>query len=317
MMTEAEHAIGIDISKDHLDCAVWPGGQTWRVGHDSAGITELVEQFAARPLARIVVEATGGWETDLVSALAAAGLPVVVVNPRQVRDFGRALGQLAKTDRLDARVLAHFGAAVQPQLRPLTDTETADLQALLARRRQVVEVLVAERHRLRQAQPIVRPRLEAHIEWLHAELADLDRDLQQQLERLPLWQAKHDLLRTVPGIGPQLALTLLAELPELGRLTRRQIAKLVGVAPLNRDSGRSRGKRQIWGGRAPVRAMLYMATRVATRHNPGLRTYYHRLLAAGKPKKVALVAGMRKLLTIVNAMLQSNTPWQPTLVSVP
>ena len=246
--------------------------------------------------------------------MAAAALPVVVVNPRQVRDFAaRATGRLAKTDALDAQVLAHFAEAVRPELRPLPDAETQALRDLVARRRQLVAMLVAERQRRRAARAAVRPGIKAHIAWLQQALAQLDDQLQTSVQLSPHWRAHDQLLRSVPGVGPQLARTLLAQLPELGRLDRRRIAALVGVAPYNRDSGQWRGSRSIWGGRASVRAALYMSALVASRHNPVIRDFYQRLLARGKPKKSALTACMRKLLVILNAILKTNTPWQAPL----
>jgi transposase len=270
----------------------------------------LVERLRGLSPTLIVLEATGGLAVPLTSAVAAAGLPVVVVNPRQVRDFAKATGKLAKTDALDAAVLAQFAEAVRPALRPLPDAATQALSALLARRRQLIEMLTAEKNRLGSALPPVRPGIRAHIRWLERRLAALDADLAQAIRESPVWREKDDLLQSVPGVGPVLATTLLASLPELGTLTRQQIAALVGVAPLNRDSGAWRGKRRVWGGRAPVRAALYMSALVATRFNPVLRAFYQRLCAAGKAKKVALTACMRKLLTILNAMLKYRTRWQ-------
>ncbi len=262
---------------------------------------------------QIVLEATGGWEVALAGALATAGLPVAVVNPRQVRDFARSTGTLAKTDRLDAQLLAQFADAVRPEPRPLPDAQAQELTALLQRRRQLVEMLTAEKNRLTFAARRIRPQLQAHIEWLHKQLAQFDDDLRQLVRASPLWREKDDLLRSAPGVGPVLSTTLLAALPELGRLTRQQIAALVGVAPLNRDSGTLRGRRTVWGGRAHVRAVLYMSTLVATRHNPVVAAFYRRLRAAGKAPKLALTACMRKLLTILNAMLKHHTRWAPAL----
>lgn len=300
---------GIDVAKTRLDIAMRPAGQRWSVSNDEAGIAGLVARLRALSPALVVLEASGGLELPVVAALATASLPVAVVNPRQVRDFAKATGKLAKTDKLDAQVLAHFGEAVQPTPRPLPDPQAQMLGALLTRRRQTVVMLTTEKNRLSSALAPVRPRLEAHIAWLEQELADLDDNLGQRLKESPLWREREDWLRSVPGVGPVLTLTLLAELPELGTLDRKQIAALVGVAPFNRDSGILRGKRTVWGGRAPVRTALYMATLVATRFNPVIRTFYQRLCAAGKPKKVALTACMRKLLTILNAMLKHRTPW--------
>ena len=272
--------VGIDVAKARVDVAIRPGGDRREVSNDQAGIAALVAQMQQLNPAALVLEATGGLELPLVAALAAASLPVVVVNPRQVRDFAKATGRLAKTDSLDAAVLAHFAEAVRPPLRPLRDAETQVLSSLVARRHQVMTMLVAERNRLGTAIGAVSPRIEAHIAWLEQELSDLDKGLRQTLRRSPVWREKDDLLRTVPGVGEQVSLTLLANLPELGTLNRRQIAALVGVAPFNRDSGTLRGKRAVWGGRSRVRAVLYMGALVASRHNPAIRDFYQRLLAA-------------------------------------
>ena len=301
--------VGIDVSKAQLDVAVRPTGKRWTLPYDQTGIEGLIPQIVDLEPALVLLEATGGLELPLVAALAAAALPVVVVNPRQVRDFAKATGTLAKTDTLDAGVLAHFADAVRPEVRPLKDAETQVLNSLTARRLQVMTMLVSEKNRLGSAIGAVSPRIEAHIAWLEQELSDLDKGLRQTLRRSPVWREKDDLLRTVPGVGEQLSLTLLAHLPELGTLNRRQIAALVGVAPYNRDSGALRGKRAVWGGRSRVRAVLYMGALVASRHNPAIRDFYQRLLAAGKPKKVALVASMRKLLVILNGMLKHGSPW--------
>ena len=302
--------VGIDVSKAQVDVAVRPTGTRWVVSYDETGIKELVSQMVDLCPAMVLLEATGGLELPLVAALAAAALPVVVVNPRQVRDFARATGTLAKTDSLDAAVLAHFADAVRPSVRPLRDAESQVLNSLTARRHQVLTMLVSEKNRLGTAISAVRPRIEANIAWLEQELNDLDKELRQSLRRSPVWREKDDLLRTLPGVGEQLSLTLLADLPELGTLDRRQIAALVGVAPFNRDSGTLRGRRAVWGGRSRVRGVLYMGTLTATRFNPVISDFYQRLLAAGKPKKVALVACMRKLLTILNAMVKDSSPWR-------
>ena len=307
-MEENPRYIGIDVSKAQVDVAVRPTGQRWAASYNETGIGELVSQIVDIGPAMVLLEATGGLEVPLVAALAAAALPVVVVNPRQVRDFARATGTLAKTDSLDAAVLAHFADAIRPSVRPLRDAETQVLNSLAARRHQVLTMLVSEKNRLGTAISAVRPRIEAHIAWLEQELNDLDEGLRQTLRRSPVWREKDDLLRTVPGVGEQVSLTLLAYLPELGTLDRRQIAALVGVAPFNRDSGTLRGKRAVWG-RARVRAILYMGAMVASRHNPVIRDFYQKLLAAGKPKKVALVACMRKLLVILNSMLKHGSTW--------
>ena len=301
--------VGIDVSKAQLDVAVRPTGKRWTLPYDQTGIEGLIPQIVDLEPALVLLEATGGLELPLVAALAAAALPVVVVNPRQVRDFAKATGTLAKTDTLDAGVLAHFADAVRPEVRPLKDAETQVLNSLTARRHQVMTMLVSEKNRLGTAIGAVSPRIEAHIAWLEQELNDLDKGLRQTLRRSPVWREKDDLLRTVPGVGEQISLTLLANLPELGTLNRRQIAALMGVAPYNRDSGTLRGKRAVWGGRSRVRAVLYMGALVASRHNPAIRDFYQRLLAAGKPKKVALVASMRKLLVILNGMLKHGSPW--------
>ena len=303
--------VGIDVSKRHLDVAVCPTGEVWRASNDEAGISGITERLAACSPALVAMEATGGYETPVAAALGAAGVPVAIVNPRQVRDFAKATGQLAKTDVLDAHVLARFAQRVQPRPRPLAQTQVREMAALVARRRQLLEMLVAERQRLARAMPPVRPSLTRHIAWLEQTLHEMDGDLGHMVQTSPLWRAQENLLRSVPGVGPRLSVTLLAELPELGTLDRRQIAALVGVAPLNRDSGVFRGRRTVWGGRASVRAALYMATLVATRFNTVIRAFYHRLVAAGKPKKVALTACMRKLLTILNAMLKQRSPWMP------
>jgi len=280
-MTQESVYAGIDVSKDRLDIAIRPSGAVWTVAYDGDGIGHLISEFLSLEPSAIVLESTGGLELPVAGALAAESLPVVVVNPRQVRDFAKATGRLAKTDVLDAQVLAHFAEAVRPEVRPLPDSETQELHSLTARRTQVVEMLVAEKNRLGRASRAVAPRIRAHIQWLEQELEDLDQGLQQTLRRSPVWQEQDGLLRSVPGVGPQLSVTLLADLPELGKLGRRQIAALVGVAPMNRDSGTMRGRRTVSGGRARIRAVLYMGAMVASRHNPVIRSFYQRLLAAG------------------------------------
>jgi len=302
--------VGIDVARDTLAVALAPGGETWAGTNDEAGRVALVARLRDAAPALVVLEATGGLEAALVAELAEAGLPVVVANPRQVRDFARALGRLAKTDAIDAAVLALFAERVRPAARPLPDAGTRALGALLARRRQLVEMLAAEQQRLSRAAPEVAPGVRAHVAWLKKRLAGLDAELRRAVEASPAWRARDDLLRGVPGVGPVLSLTLLAELPELGALSRKQIAALVGVAPLNRDSGTLRGRRLIWGGRARVRTTLYLAAMCAARFNPTIRAFYQRLRAAGKPPKVAQVACARKLLTILNAMARSHAPWQ-------
>ena len=312
-MQQEPQYVGIDVAKAQVDVAIRPADRRWQASYTEEGMQELVSRLHALQPTLVLLEASGGLEIPLVAALATAHLPVVVVNPRQVRDFARATGKLAKTDSLDAQTLAHFAEAVRPKPRPIPDAEAQALTALVARRHQLVSMLVAEKNRLGKALPSVHPRIQTHIGWLERELEDIDRDLQNMLHQSPLWREKENLLRSVPGVGPQLALSLLAYLPELGTLDRKRIAALVGVAPFNRDSGAFRGRRTVWGGRTRVRATLYMATLVASRHNPVIRTFYQRLLAAGKPKKVALTACMRKLLTILNAMLRHLTPWRPAI----
>ncbi|HEX5544308.1 MAG TPA: IS110 family transposase [Nitrospira sp.] len=308
-MTQPPIFVGIDVSKAQLDVALRPTGR-FVVPNDDAGIAQLLERLQATAPTLILLEATGGIELPLTGALAAAGLPIVVVNPRQIRDFAKAVGQLAKTDALDAQVLAHFAEVVRPTPRPLPDVETQELAALVTRRRQLIEMLTAEKNRVASARIVIRKQLRAHITWLERALNQADTDLAEAIRQSPVWREKEELLRSVPGIGPVLTTTLLANLPELGTLTHKQIAALVGVAPLNRDSGTLRGKRTVWGGRAQVRAALYMAAIVAARFNSVIRGFYQRLCAAGKAKTVALVACMRKLLTIVNAMLKHRTPWR-------
>lgn len=309
-MTNGSVFIGIDVAKAHLDVAVRPDGDTWRVANDASGIAALVARLDQLCPTLVVLEATGGYERPVTASIVAAGLPVAVVNPRQIRDFAKATGKLAKTDTLDAHVLAHFADVVRPAPRPLPDANTQMLAAILARRRQLVAMLTAEQNRLHTAPTAIRERIGAHIAWLEAELKEIGTELAQTIADDPTWRERDALLRSVPGVGPVLATTLLAELPQLGTLTRQQVAALAGVAPLNRDSGTRRGIRTVWGGRARVRGALYMAALVATRYNPVIRAFYARLCAAGKPKKVALTACMRKLLTILNALLAHHTPWQ-------
>jgi transposase len=303
--------VGIDVSKGTLDVALRPSGESFRVGNDQGGISALVERLSGVQPELVVLEASGGYETAVVAELAAVSIAVTVVNPRQVRDFARAIGQLEKSDVLDARILALFAERVRPEVRPLADERTRDLQALVARRRQLVEMLVAEENRLKQAPGVLHRQLRRHIVFLRKELRALNSELDQQLRAMPLWHEKDELLKSVPGVGRVLSCTLLADLPELGLLSRREIAKLAGLAPLTRDSGMLRGKRTVWGGRAKIRSTLYMSTLVAVRFNPVLRAFYQRLLAAGKPKKVALTAAMRKLLTMLNTMLRDRATWRP------
>jgi transposase len=301
--------VGIDVSKATLDIVMRPGGSRESIPNQEAQIGELVRRLSTLRVTLLVVEATGGVERRIVRALAAAELPVIVVNPRQVRDFAKATGRLAKTDKIDAEILAHFGEAVRPALRAVPEPASDELRAQIARRRKVTEMLTAETNRLSHSAKTVRKRIEAHIRWLEAELDRVDGELDQSIEQSPIWREQEDLLKSVPGIGPVISRTLLAELPELGKLNRKKIAALVGVAPLNWDSGIMRGRRAIWGGRATVRAALYMAALVASRCNPKIREFHRRLRAGGKPPKVALVACMRKLLTILNAMIKHRTHW--------
>jgi len=304
-------SVGIDVSKAELVIAVAPSGERWTSATTPEALVAFVARVKTVAPSVVVMEATAGYDVPVAVACAAAGLPVAVVNPRQIRAFAQAIGRTAKTDPIDAEVIALCGERVRPEPRPLPDADTQALAALVARRRQLLEMLHAERQRLEQATATaVRRDLRQHVTWLKRRVADTDDELQKRIQKSPAWREKDDLLRSVPGIGPAVSRTLLAELPELGQLDRRTIAALVGVAPMNRDSGRFRGKRMIWGGRASVRQALYMAALVASRYNAPLRTFYQRLQAAGKPKKLALVAVMRKLLTILNAMVKHNTEWQ-------
>jgi transposase len=311
--TSAGVWVGIDISKAHVDVAVY-GGAQWRETTDSGGLARVTSQLVDLRTTLVVMEASGGYEVPVAAVLAAAGVAVAIVNPRQVRHFARATGVLAKTDRLDAAVLAHFGALVQPEPRALPDADQVALLELVQRRRQLVDMLVAEQQRRRTVGGRVGQQIQEHVSWLERRLDEIDRDLRDMLRASPVWREKDDVLQGVPGVGPALSATLLAELPELGALTRRQIAALVGVAPLARDSGTLHGRRTCWAGRASVRSVLYMATLVATRVNPHIRVVYERLRTAGKPKLVALVACMRKLLITLNAMLAHRTAWRTEVV---
>jgi len=307
-----EHLVGIDVSKDRLDVHLRPSGESFAVARDGDGLAALVERLQALAPALVVMEATGGYETIVASALGAAHLPLAVVNPRQIRAFARATGRLAKTDRLDAAAIAHFAEAIRPPARPIADTEAQALGELVARRRQVIEMMVAERNRRRTAtQRRVLRAIDRHLELLQAELSELEGDIDGAIRNSPAWQADADLLTSVPGIGKATLRTLIAELPELGRLTRRKIAALVGLAPINRDSGTMRGRRTIAGGRSAVRAALFMPAMVASKKNPLIAPYYKKLRAAGKTAKQALTACMRKLLVILNAILRDRKPWQP------
>ncbi|HET6284697.1 MAG TPA: IS110 family transposase [Polyangia bacterium] len=303
--------VGIDVSKAVLDIAVAPTGEAWSVPNSTEGMQQLVGRLGEISPKLIVMEATGGLERRAVAALAGAALPVVAVNPRQVRDFAKATGQLAKTDAIDAAVLALFADRIRPQVRPLPDEETRELEALVVRRRQVVDMITAEKNRLAAAPPSkrVRTAIGKTIKWLQKQLEEIDNDLDSAIRGSSAWREKDDLLRSVPGVGKVLSRTLLSLVPELGTLGKKQLAALVGVAPLNRDSGQQRGRRCVWGGRAPVRAVLYMGALVASRFNPTIRAFHARLIASGKLPKVALTACMRKLLTILNAIVRDRTPW--------
>jgi transposase len=314
-MSETSY-VGIDVSKARLDVAVVPSGETFSVPNDDDGIEQLVARVRPLDAALLLMEATGGLERRALARLVTAGLRAMAVNPRNVRDFGRSLGKLAKTDRLDAAVLARFAQAVRPEWRPMADEQTLQLQEHLTRRRQIVEMITAEKNRLLSVENHgIRKQIKASIEWLEKQLNINEYDLDQAIKETPAWREKADLLKSVPGVGRVTATTMLALLPELGSLSRRQIAALVGVAPFNRDSGTMRGRRTVWGGRATVRSALYMAALVGTRFNPALKAMYRRLIDAGKRKKVALVACMRKLLTILNAILRSASPWRSSEIT--
>jgi transposase len=311
-MDSAEIFVGIDISKSELEVGVLPEAQTWKVSNDERGITELAVRLTGLEPRLVIMEATGGLERLVQSVLEEAGLPVRVVNPRQSRNFANALGVLAKTDAIDAFVLARYGESLKPEPRPSKDKETRELEALLVRRRQLVKILVAEKNHLRTAPKSIRPSIEANIAWLGKCLKEIEKDTTRFIKAMPVWREKDKIIRSMSGAGPGLARTLLALLPELGTLNRKQIAALVGLAPFNRDSGAFKGKRSIWGGRSWVRCMLYMPTLAAIRWNPIIRSFYHRLLEAGKLKKVAIAACMRKLLTILNSMVRDGTRWNPS-----
>lgn len=310
MTNSAECFIGIDVSKAQLDVAVYEPTSTWQSPNTDFGIHDLVAHLQTLRPTLVVLEATGGYELRLVAQLAAAHLPVVVTNPRRVRAFARSTGQYAKTDKLDAQLLARFGAVLRPEPRPLPTEEEDQLTALLTRRQQLVEMLTVEKNRRPTLRPTMRPDLDAHLAFLTERLQKLDAEIDQFIQDTPWWKDKDALLQSVPGVGRVTACTLVAQLPELGTLDRQAIAALVGVAPVNKDSGRKSGKRRIYGGRAPVRSTLYMAALSASKHNPIIKRFYERLLARGKEKKVALTACMRKLLVILNAMVRSHRAWR-------
>lgn len=311
-MEVTETYVGVDVSKDILDIAAQPYQQARKFENNDAGINKAVAYLKKLTPTLVVMEATGGLETSLAGALGVVGVPVAVVNPRQVRDYAKAKGKLAKTDTIDAQVMADFARAIHPEPRPLSDSQTQELKDILTRRSQLNEMITAEKNRLLRSRRPVSDHIKTHIAWLEQEMDEMNSSLKQFVEDSPIWREKDNLLQSVPGVGPVLSSTLLAELPELGTLNRKQIAALVGVAPLNRDSGKFRGKRTVWGGRSKVRAALYMASLAATRHNPIIRCFYQRLTDSGKAKKAAITACMRKLLTILNAMIRHNTPWHYT-----
>lgn len=310
MAGEAGIFVGIDVSKAWLDIAVHERETCWRAGNNDQGIADLVVELKKLAPALVLMEATGGFEMLLVAELANAGLPVVVTNPRRVRAFARSTGRLAKTDKLDAKLLAHFAAAVRPPVRTLPSDEEEHLTGLLTRRRQIVDMLTVEKNRLHTVRPVMRSDIEEHITWLQEKLSKLDEEVDQFVQATPLWKEKDAILRSVPGVGRVTSSTLLAMLPELGKLNRQQVAALVGVAPVNKDSGRKQGKRRVYGGRADVRSVLYMAALAAKRYNPRIKEFYESLIKRGKEKKVALTACMRKLLVILNAMMRTNQPWR-------
>jgi transposase len=313
-MTATNEFVGIDVSKANLDVACWKSKEYKRYSNNPKGIQDLVEWLKELQPELIVLEATGGLELPLVVELAYAKMPVAVVNPRRIREFARSIGQLAKTDKLDAKVIAHFGAATHPEARKLPTQEEEKLSALMTRRRQVIEMLTAERNRLHSARFAMQERIEMHITWLEKELQDLDDEISKFIQQSPLWKEKDALLKSVPGVGPVTSATILAMLPELGTLNRQKIAALVGVAPVNKDSGKRQKKRRVFGGRANVRCVLYMAALSATKHNPKIKCFYDRLIRMGKEKKVALTACMRKLLVILNAIIRQNQIFRPEFV---
>lgn len=316
-MSQSSVFIGIDVSKNQLDVAVRPHQVFFSVTNDDAGIQELVQRIAEWKPASIVLEATGGYENMVALTLGAAGLPISVINPRQARDFAKALGRLAKTDKIDAACLAHFAQLLDPSPLPLPTAEQEKLSSLTTRRRQLVEMITMEKNRREHAPPQILSHIQRHITWLQAELKQLERQINDFIKKTPMWQEKLKILKSVPGIGVVTSSILLAELPELGVLDNKKLASLVGVAPFNHDSGKFKGRRRIKGGRKVVREKLYMATLVATRWNPVISEYYQRLLQAGKAKKVALVACLHKLLNIINTMLKKNSMWKPNLSSQP
>jgi len=315
MKNTSECFVGIDVSKKSLDVAVRPLSLKWSCPRDETEYPALIERLLKLRPTVIVLEATGGLEVPVVTALVLAGLPAVVVNPRQARDFAKAIGRLAKTDTIDADVLAQFGEAIRPEPRAIKDLSSQELSAIIARRRQLVDMLTAEKNRLSSASSCIRSNIQQHIDWLKSQIDDVEKNMVSLLHDNKVWRDKDDLLRSVPGVGPILSRTLIADLPELGTIKIRSLAALTGVAPLNRDSGQFRGTRHVWGGRSQVRSVLYMATLAACRYNPVIREFYTRLIQKGKKRKIAIVACMHKLLTILNAIVSSGTPWHENLPS--
>ena len=313
MKNTSECFVGIDVSKKSLDVAVRPLSIKWSCLRDESEYPALIERLLSLRPTVIILEATGGLEVPVVTALVLAGLPAVVVNPRQARDFAKAIGRLAKTDTIDADVLAHFGEAIRPEPRAIKDLSAQELSAIIARRRQLVDMLTAEKNRLNAASSRIRSNIQQHIDWLKRQIDDVEKDMVSLLHDNKVWRDKDDLLQSVPGVGPILSRTLIADLPELGTIKIRPLAALTGLAPLNRDSGQFRGTRHVWGGRSQVRSVLYMATLTACRYNPVIREFYTRLIQKGKKRKIAIVACMHKLLTILNAIISSGTPWHENL----
>lgn len=309
-MSDVKRVIGIDVAKEKLDIASRPEKESWTIANREEKFSSLVDKFVKISPDLIVLEATGGLEIPVASALGAAGLPVVIINPRQIRDFAKATGKLAKTDRIDADIIAHFGESIKPEIRPLKDEQTQELAEILTRRRQLVDMLTAEKNRLPTVRTKIKKDIGKHIKWLEKRIKDCEGDLEKRIKHSPIWRKQDEIVKSVPGVGPVLSLALLTGLPELGKLENRKISALVGVAPFNRDSGKYKGTRAIWGGRANVRSVLYMATLVAVRFNPVIKQFHDRLINAGKKPKVAIVASMRKLIIILNAMVKNGTTWQ-------
>ena len=308
-MESTEFFVGVDVSKAELEIGIIPGSKTWKVSNDSLGVQRLIDDLETLSPRVIVIESTGGYETFVASSLATAQMPVVIINPRNIRSFAKAIGILAKTDRIDSLVLAQYGKSIKPEPRPLKDSQAQELKALLARRKQLIEMLTMEKNRAEKATNSVLKDIQAHICWLESRLKNVDKDLHHSIKTSTAWREKDKIIQSIPGAGPVLSVTLISELPELGILNRRQIAALVGVAPFNCDSGKRKGYRRVWGGRAPIRSILYMAALSAVRCNPVIGSFYKRLLTAGKKPKVSLTACMRKLLTIINSMVRTGSLW--------